>query len=100
MEKVKLTEEEKKIWEEMQKEEAKVMIDLEAGHYKTASKETIEAFRTTIKANVEKRKAISIKPLEADIIKIKTKAISKGIPYQTLINSVLHQFANDKLVES
>lgn len=36
----------------------------------------------------------------ADIIKIKSKALSKGIPYQTLINSVIHQFANDKLIEA
>ena len=86
--------------EGLDSEEIEILQDLEAGHYKPASKETMEAFVTTVKSNVEKRKAIHIKPLEADIIKIKTKALSKGIPYQTLINSVLHQFANDKLVES
>jgi len=50
--------------------------------------------------NIEKRRPIHIKPLEVDVIKIKSKALSRGIPYQTLINSILHQFANDKLVES
>ncbi len=56
-------------------------------------------FKTIVKENINKRKPIHIKPLEADIIKIKSKALSKGIPYQTLINSIIHQFANDKLVE-
>jgi len=58
-----------------------------------------EKFKATVEANIKQKKSINIRPLEADIIKIKGKALSKGIPYQTLINSVIHQFANDKLVE-
>jgi len=81
-------------------QELQVLQDLESGDYKPATKEKEEFFKATVKANIGKRKAIHIKPLEADIIKIKSKALSKGIPYQTLINSILHQFANDKLVES
>ncbi len=57
-------------------------------------------FKAIVEANVKQKKAINIRALEADIIKIKSKALSKGIPYQTLINSVIHQFANDKLVEA
>ena len=57
-------------------------------------------FKANVIANVKQKKAINIRALEADIIKIKSKALSKGIPYQTLINSVIHQFANDKLLEA
>ena len=57
-------------------------------------------FKSIIEANVKQKKSINIRPLEADIIKIKSKALSKGIPYQTLINSIIHQFANDKLIEA
>jgi len=57
-------------------------------------------FKANVVANVKQKKAINIRALEADIIKIKSKALSKGIPYQTLINSVIHQFANDKLLEA
>jgi len=60
----------------------------------------IATFKTNVTANVKQKKAINIRALEADIIKIKSKALSKGIPYQTLINSVIHQFANDKLLEA
>ena len=58
-----------------------------------------EKFKAIVNANIKQKKSINIRPLEADIIKIKSKALSKGIPYQTLINSVIHQFANDKLIE-
>ena len=83
-------------------EEIDILQDLEAGRYSLAENQEEESQRLKqiFKENHEIRKAIHIKPLEADIIKIKSKALSKGIPYQTLINSILHQFANDKLVES
>ena len=86
----------------LDKEEIDILQDLEAGKYSLVDDQEKEAERIKqiFKANHEIRKAIHIKPLEADIIKIKSKALSKGIPYQTLINSILHQFANDKLVES
>jgi len=42
---------------------------------------------------ITKKKAISIKPLESDIFKIKSIALKKWIPYQTFINSILHQVA-------
>ena len=57
-------------------------------------------FKANVVANVKQKKAINIRVLEADIIKIKSKALSKIIPYQTLINSIIHQFANDKLLET
>jgi len=55
--------------------------------------------KAIMETNVKRKKVINIRPLEADIIKIKSKALSRGIPYQTLINSIIHQFANDKLIE-
>lgn len=83
-------------------EEIEILQDLEAGKYIPVEnqEEEKERIKQIFKENFEKRKPIHIKPLEADILKIKAKALAKGIPYQTLINSILHQFANDKLVES
>ena len=62
--------------------------------------EEIANFKATVVKNIKQKKAINIRALEADIIKIKSKALSKGISYQTLINSVIHQFTNYKLVET
>jgi len=40
------------------------------------------------------KKAISIRLLSSDILKLKAKAESMGIPYQTLIALELHKLAN------
>jgi len=87
-----------KILQELEVEQA----EYEAVDYVAVEKQEKEIanFKATVLANVKQKKAINIRALESDIIKIKSKALSKGIPYQTLINSVIHQFANDKLLES
>ncbi len=45
------------------------------------------------------RKAITLRLQERDIERLKSIARRKGMPYQTLVTSVLHQFANGDLVE-
>jgi len=87
-----------KILQELKAEQA----EYEAVEYMALDNQETEIadFKANVIANVKQKKAINIRALEADIIKIKSKALSKGIPYQTLINSVIHQFANDKLLEA
>jgi predicted DNA binding CopG/RHH family protein len=46
---------------------------------------------------MSKKKAISIRLLESDIERIKAKSLSQGLPYQTLISSLIHQYANGKI---
>ena len=91
----------------MKKDKILQELEVEQAEYETLDymavenqDEEIASFKATVLANVKQKKAINIRALESDIIKIKSKALSKGIPYQTLINSVIHQFANDKLLES
>jgi len=60
-------------------------------------KEQMEKLKKVAKDFSTKRKAISIRLLESDIQKIKEKAAYEGIPYQTLIGSILHKFANDRI---
>jgi predicted DNA binding CopG/RHH family protein len=50
----------------------------------------------TAKLSPEK-KAISIRLLESDIERIKAKSLGQGLPYHTLISSLIHQHANDKI---
>ena len=54
------------------------------------------------KALVERataRKAITLRLQERDIERLKVIARQKGLPYQTLVASVLHQFAQGTLRE-
>jgi len=49
------------------------------------------------RTQMNKKKAISIRLLESDIERIKAKSLSQGMPYQTLISSLIHQYANGKI---
>lgn len=49
----------------------------------------MQAARQTLDA---KRKRISISIPERDLVKLKTRAAEEGMPYQTLINSILHKY--------
>jgi predicted DNA binding CopG/RHH family protein len=42
----------------------------------------------------KKRKRISISVPERDLMKLKRRAEEEGMPYQTLINSILHKYVN------
>jgi predicted DNA binding CopG/RHH family protein len=50
-------------------------------------------------AKAKKNKAISLRIAEYDLEKLKEKAVSDGIPYQTLINTVLHKYVTNQLLE-
>jgi len=45
----------------------------------------------------QKKKAISIRVNENDIYELKKKALENSIPYQSLIQILIHQFATNKI---
>lgn len=45
----------------------------------------------------QKKKAISIRIGENDIYELKKKALENGVPYQNLIQILIHQFAANKI---
>ena len=48
-------------------------------------------------AQMSKKKAISIRLLESDLEHIKAMSLSQGLPYQTLISALIHQYATGKI---
>lgn len=52
-----------------------------------------------ILSRARKNKSISLRISNYDLDKIKEKAEKVGIPYQTLINSVLHKYVSNQLLE-
>ena len=53
----------------------------------------------SIIARGKKNKAISLRIAEYDLEKLKEKAENDGIPYQTLITTVLHIYITNQLFE-
>ncbi len=86
----KLDKTERDILESYEKEEwaAVENVESEKSRYQEIARHTIQ-----------KNKRINIRISEKDLNKIKLKAIEEGIPYQTLISSVLHKYVSGRLEE-
>lgn len=87
---MKLTKEEKKILESVEKGEWKRIPN-----FKKESKRFQEAARATLR----KDKRVNIRMTERDLVRLQKKAIEEGLPYQTLISSVLHKYINGRMKE-
>ena len=87
----KLTADERKIESEIERGEWKPISKSEAGQLRN---ELIEAARGR---NKEARVNLRLNP--DDVEKIREKADREGIPYQTLIASVLHKYATDQFLD-
>jgi predicted DNA binding CopG/RHH family protein len=46
-----------------------------------------------------KTRNINIRISEHDLAQLKTRAEEEGIPYQTLISSVLHKYVSERLID-
>jgi predicted DNA binding CopG/RHH family protein len=51
------------------------------------------------RATITKDRRMNIRMAKKDIDALKVKAIEEGIPYQTLVSSVIHKFLSGRLVE-
>ncbi len=89
-----------KIYEMTDEEEAELIASTERGEWVDVPdqeqwKEWLrEVARNTLNP---KRKRISISVPEPDLARLKAKALEEGIPYQTLINSLIHKYVNGRL---
>ena len=62
-------------------------------------KEQKEAYKAYARATFRKDKRINIRISEKDLLALQKRAIREGIPYQTLVSSVLHKYVTGALVE-
>ncbi len=80
-------------------EEQEILKAFESGRLKPDKEDRIE-FKKLQKAaqnKLNKDKRVNIRLSETDLKKLKSKALKAGIPYQTLIGLLIHQYANGKL---
>ena len=75
------------------------ILDLyEKGQLKPVAGET--DYQTIARTTLKKNCKINIRLPENDLIAIKKRAAREGIPYQTLIGSILHKYASGFLKEA
>ena len=75
----------------------KQIVENEAESYRKVSDQTKKKIESIL-AKSSKKKVITLR-LNDDLIQIKTIAAGEGIPYQTLISSVLHKYINHRFVD-
>ena len=82
-------------------EDKEILEAYERGTFKSIPniKKEIARYREYAKSTLRKNKRINIRISEIDIVHIQRKAVENGLPYQTLISSVLHKYADGNLIE-
>jgi predicted DNA binding CopG/RHH family protein len=81
--------------------ELDVLHAYEAGKLKpSAGKAELQRLRAAARATAVKDKRVNIRLSSVDLLDIQAKALEEGMPYQTLIASVLHKYVTGKLAES
>jgi len=88
---MKLTKEEQEILESVEKDEWRQVPQ--------AKKET-RRYEAAARATMRKDKRVNIRMTERDLMQFQKKAAEEGLPYQTLISSVLHKYINGRFHDS
>lgn len=77
--------------------EKSLLFDFESGAFKAfrARNKELIRYRGYEKASLNQARNINIRLPERDLQKLKAKAAQKGLPYQTLVSSLLRQYTNE-----
>lgn len=86
---------------ELDKKEKEILENFEGKSFKRVSafREKRRKYQSYARATFAKTRNINIRITEKDLQEIKTKAAQKGIPYQTLLASVIHQYSSDRAAD-
>lgn len=80
--------------------ELSVLQAFEKGRLKSvATKSELERLKAAARATAIKDRRVNIRLSSIDLRDIQAKALEEGIPYQTLIASVLHKYVTGRLAE-
>jgi|GEM_PF-113188 predicted DNA binding CopG/RHH family protein len=79
--------------------EAEIEEALDKGEFKRAPDFEAQKIKlmAAARATMEKVKNINIRISQGDLFEIQNKARKQGIPYQTLISSLIHQYSNNQI---
>lgn len=82
-------------------EEVEVLKSYESGEWQPINKLEAETqrYKEYARATFRKDSRVNIRISAKDLEAIQKKALEEGIPYQTLIGSILHKFVAGRLVE-
>jgi len=84
----------------LSKEEKELLKSVESGEWETIpdAKSELKRYQAIAKNNLKKDERINIRLASKDLMSIQKKAMQEGLPYQTLIASILHKYVTGKLI--
>ncbi len=82
------------------KEEDEILRSYERGEWRSVKDmpSEIDRFKQMAKKALRKGRRINIRLSERDVYKLQISALREGVPYQTLISSVLHKYISGHLM--
>ena len=83
------------------KEEKEILQSVERGEWRSVRnrKSQMQRYQDGARATMRKDKRVNIRMSEKDLVRFQKRAMEEGLPYQTLISSVLHKYINGRLSE-
>lgn len=80
--------------------ESEVLAAFEKGRLKSvATKAELAKFKAAARSTAIKDRRVNIRLSSGDLSDIQVRALQEGVPYQTLIASVLHKYVTGRLAE-
>ncbi len=80
--------------------ELEVLQAYEAGKLApSADKAELQRMRASARATASKDKRVNFRLSTVDLLDLQAKALEEGMPYQTLIASILHKYVTGRLSE-
>ncbi|APD49172.1 hypothetical protein KQ302_11045 [Synechococcus sp. CS-602] len=85
---------------ELEPAEQQLLTEFEAGELRSvATPALLSQLQEAAKTTGQKDQRINIRLSSGDLQALRTRAMQEGIPYQTLISSVLHKYVSGTLQE-
>jgi predicted DNA binding CopG/RHH family protein len=86
---------------ELDIEEQEILQAFESGNLKKSRhvKSQIEKHRVIAEATFKKDAGINIRLSSRDLRSLQARVFMEGMPYQTLVSSVLHKYIDGRLIE-
>ncbi len=85
--------------DKLTKEERELRISVEKGEWESVhpTGRELQRYIRSARDTLRKNRRLNIRLSQNDLEAIRIKAIQEGIPYQTLISSVLHKYVVGRL---
>jgi len=85
----------------LEKEEKELLESMDKGEWKSIRrvKSETKRYQKYAESTFKKDRRINIRISRKDLEAIQKRALEEGLPYQTLISSLLHKYVSGRLIE-